>query len=93
MQEIEFIKRGSFSREELDALVSVLQLAGQNKTLEQRPRGNTAQMPSTGKSVSSLEAMGVKIYGLNEPNMGDSKAEISWDNIAGYSQQKRYVAH
>lgn len=89
--EIEFIKRGSFSHEELDALVSVLHLAGQIKTLEQRPRGNTTQMPSTGKSVSSLEAMGVKIYGLNEPNIGNSKAEISWDNIAGYSQQKREI--
>lgn len=91
MQEIEFMKRGSFSPEELDALVSVLQLAGQNKNLEQRPRGQTSQMPSTGKSVSTLQAMGVKVYGLSEPNLGDAKAEISWDNIAGYSQQKRYV--
>ncbi|KAL1809143.1 hypothetical protein ACET3Z_026133 [Daucus carota] len=89
--EIEFMKGGSFSPEELDAFVSLLQLAGQNKSLEQRQRGSPGQMPSKGKSISSLEAMGIKIYGLDEPNMGDSKSEISWENIAGYSQQKREI--
>ncbi|CAL5410588.1 unnamed protein product [Camellia sinensis] len=89
--EIEFIKRGSFSSKELDALVSVLQLARQNRTLETKPRGDTTQKPSSEKSVSSLEAMGVRIYGLNEPNLGHSQTEISWDNIAGYNQQKRDI--
>ncbi|KAI8001168.1 hypothetical protein LOK49_LG09G00207 [Camellia lanceoleosa] len=89
--EIEFIKRGSFSSKELDALVSVLQLARQNRTLETKPRGDTTQKPSSEKSVSSLEAMGVRIYGLNEPNLGHSQTEISWDNIAGYKQQKRDI--
>ncbi|XP_063936884.1 uncharacterized protein LOC108194510 isoform X2 [Daucus carota subsp. sativus] len=65
-------------------------LAAQNKFLEQRRRGSPGQMPSKGKSISSLEAMGIKIYGVDEPNMGESKSEISWENIAGYSQQKRY---
>ncbi|RVW45943.1 hypothetical protein CK203_068523 [Vitis vinifera] len=56
--EIEFIKQGSFSSEELDALVSVLQFAGgrveQNKTLERRPRGDAPQMHSAQKSIASL---------------------------------------
>lgn len=92
VQEIEFMKKGSFSPEELDALVSVLQLAAPTKTLEQR-RGEIARLPSNDKSVASLEAMGVKIYGLNVPNVGLAKNETSWDNIAGYSQQKRYVEY
>lgn len=90
VQEIEFIKQGSFTPEELEALVSALRLAGPNRTVEQRSRGNNAGRPSTEKSVSSLEAMGVRIYGVNEPNLQSPKQEISWDNIAGYSEQKRY---
>ncbi|XP_057497610.1 uncharacterized protein LOC130782351 isoform X2 [Actinidia eriantha] len=89
--EIEFIKRGSFSSKELDALVSVLQLAGQNTISDRKSRGDTMQKPSVEKSVSSLEAMGVRIYGLKEANLSYSKAEISWDNIAGYNQQKRDI--
>ncbi|KAG5516392.1 hypothetical protein RHGRI_037192 [Rhododendron griersonianum] len=89
--EIEFIKRGSFSSKELDALASALQLAGQNRTVERKSRGDNILKPSAEKSVASLEAMGVRIYGLSEPNLGDSKAEISWDNIAGYNQQKRDI--
>lgn len=87
------MKGGSFSHEELDAFVSLLQLAGQNKTLEQRPRGGPGQMPTKGKSITNLEAMGIKIYGLDEHNTGDTKTEISWENIAGYSQQKRYLSY
>ena len=90
MQEIEFIKHGSFSSKELDALVSVLQLAGQKIIFDRKSREDTMQKPSAEKSVSSLEALGVRVYGLNEPNLSYSKAEISWDNIAGYNQQKRY---
>ena len=93
IQEIEFMKDESFGPEELDAFVSLLQLAAQNKFLEQRRRGSPGHMPSKGKSISSLEAMGIKIYGVDEPNMGESKSEISWENIAGYSQQKRYVSY
>ncbi|XP_052181807.1 uncharacterized protein LOC127794600 isoform X2 [Diospyros lotus] len=89
--EIEFLKRGSFSHQELDALVSVLQLAGQTKMLERKTKGDTTQKASVEKSVASLEAMGVRIYGLNEPNFGYSKSEISWDNIAGYDRQKRDI--
>lgn len=89
--EIEFMKKGSLSQEELDAFVSLLQLAGQNKTLEQRPRGSPGQMPTKGKSIANLEAMGIKVYGLDEPHTGDPKTAISWENIAGYSQQKREI--
>ncbi|CDP04451.1 unnamed protein product [Coffea canephora] len=89
--EIEFMKPGSLSPEELDALVSVLQIAGQQKTLAVRPRGDVTRAPPMDKTVASLEAMGVKIFGLTEPNVDHAKQEISWDNIAGYSQQKREI--
>lgn len=94
-QEIEFIKQGELSPEELDAFVSVLQLAGnklgQRSSLERKPKEETEKVPSVDKSISDLEGMGVRIYGLDEP-VGISKdGEISWDNIAGYEHQKRYV--
>ncbi|XP_022132785.1 probable 26S proteasome regulatory subunit 10B isoform X2 [Momordica charantia] len=90
--EIEFIKQGSLSTKELDSLVSVLQLAGgrlgESKSFESKSREGSTQMPSSEKSISSLEAMGVKVYGLDEPRVNSSNNEISWDNIAGYDQQK-----
>lgn len=95
MQEIEFIKQGELSPEELDAFISVLQLAGnklgQKSTLERKPREETEKVPSVDKSISDLEGMGVRIYGLDEPVGILKDAEISWDNIAGYEHQKRYV--
>lgn len=89
--EIEFMKSGSLTDEELNALVTVLQLAGQRKTAELSPRGSEAKASSLKTTVSNLEAMGVKIYGLSEPNVDEPKDEISWDNLAGYSQQKREI--
>jgi len=92
LQEIEFLKQGSFSPAELDALVSILQIAGeksgQSKNLERR---NPSGVPSTNKSIASLEGMGVRVFGLDEPCVGSSSDEISWDTIAGYDQQKRYM--
>uniref|UniRef100_A0A2P2KK62 Uncharacterized protein MANES_16G002800 n=2 Tax=Rhizophora mucronata TaxID=61149 RepID=A0A2P2KK62_RHIMU len=89
--EIEFMKRGSLSTSELDALVSVLQLAGATtKTMERKP-GDTRHKPPAEKSVANLESMGVRVYGLDEPFMDSSNGEISWDNIAGYDQQKREI--
>lgn len=89
MQEIEFLKQGSLSLEELDAVVSVLQLAGgklgQNKTMERK------QQPPEEKSIASLESMGVRVYGFDESHVNSVSNDISWDNIAGYHQQKRYV--
>ncbi|XP_015574306.1 26S proteasome regulatory subunit 7 isoform X2 [Ricinus communis] len=90
--EIEFIKGGSLSTTELDALVSVLQLAGDRlKSLQRIPGEGAARMPSADKSVATLESMGVRIYGLNEPHINSSKGEISWNNIAGYDQQKQEI--
>ncbi|XP_027367078.1 probable 26S proteasome regulatory subunit 10B isoform X1 [Abrus precatorius] len=92
--EIEFIKQGSLSPEELDAFISVLQLAGNKlglrNPLERRPREETQKVPSVDKSISDLKGMGVRIYGLDEP-MGISNGKISWDNIAGYDHQKRVI--
>lgn len=88
------MKDGTLSPKELDALVSALLLAGtklwQNSTVERKPREDTTtQMPSADKLIASLESMGVRIYGINEPNLSSTRKEISWDNIAGYDQQKR----
>ncbi|WJX22854.1 hypothetical protein P8452_12125 [Trifolium repens] len=92
--EIEFMKQGNLSAEELDAFVSILQLAGnklvERNPLEKKPREETEQAPSVEKSISSLEAMGVRTYGLKEP-MGISNGDISWDIIAGYEHQKRVI--
>jgi hypothetical protein len=88
--EVEFIKKGSLTTEELEAFVSALGVAGtkagQNKG--SGSRGSTRDS-STDKSISQLESMGVRIYGVNKPLGDDSMDEISWDNIAGYDQQKR----
>ncbi|PON91300.1 Spastin [Trema orientale] len=89
--ELEFIKQGSLSAKELDAFVSALQLAAgkfrENNTMERK------QMPSSdkSKSVSNLESMGVRVYGLDEPLLNSPNSEISWENIAGYYQQKREI--
>ncbi|KAL0398819.1 UNVERIFIED_CONTAM: Cell division cycle protein 48AF [Sesamum radiatum] len=66
-------------------------LAGQPRNLELRPRGDAARVPTIDKTITSLEGMGVKIYGLKEPNLEQPKADISWDNIAGYDNQKREI--
>ncbi|PON52154.1 Spastin [Parasponia andersonii] len=90
-KELEFIKPGSLSAKELDAFVSALQLAAgkfrENNTMERK------QMPSSdkSKSVSNLESMGVRVYGLDEPLLNSPNSEISWENIAGYYQQKREI--
>ncbi|XP_050206297.1 uncharacterized protein LOC126655933 [Mercurialis annua] len=90
--EIEFIKGGSLSTTERDALVSVLQLAGGKlKTPGRNPGENAARMPSRDKTVASLESMGVQIYGLNEPRINSPNTDISWENIAGYDHQKREI--
>ncbi|ESQ38166.1 hypothetical protein EUTSA_v10028536mg [Eutrema salsugineum] len=86
--EVEFIKKGSLTTEELEAFVSVLQVAG---TKAAQNKGGNARETSTDKTVSQLESMGVRIYGVNKPLGDDSVDEISWDNIAGYDQQKREI--
>ncbi|KDP20696.1 hypothetical protein JCGZ_21167 [Jatropha curcas] len=90
--EIEFIKSGRLSETELDALVSVLQLAGGRvMTSEIKPGEGAARMPSTEKSVAALESMGVRVYGLDAPHVNSSNSEVVWENIAGYDHQKREI--
>lgn len=90
--EVEFIKSGSLSTTELDAFVSVLQLAGSKlRPLDRKPAEGSARVPSADKSVASLESMGVRIYGLDEPLVNSSSNDISWENIAGYDHQKREI--
>ncbi|GER52904.1 P-loop containing nucleoside triphosphatehydrolases superfamily protein [Striga asiatica] len=89
--EIEFMKPGSFTSEELDALASILMLAGQPKGLELRPKGDPAKVPGKDKTIASLEGMGVKIYGLQQLDTEQPNADITWENIAGYDEQKREI--
>ncbi|PKA50607.1 26S protease regulatory subunit 6B like [Apostasia shenzhenica] len=101
--EIEFIKKGSFTLKELDALTSVLKLAGKRdvkKQVGRKPGGykfkgdgnyNSRNLPSVERSVSALEAMGVRVYGLDEAFSVDIYSNVLWDNIAGYHQQKREI--
>ncbi|XP_073010243.1 uncharacterized protein [Typha latifolia] len=93
--EIEFIKKGSFSLKELDALASALKVAGRRN-----PKGHTSrkenghgakQMPSMEKSLSALEAMGVRVYGYDETSSIPMDGTILWEDIAGYDQQKREI--
>ncbi|XP_021735113.1 uncharacterized protein LOC110701793 [Chenopodium quinoa] len=62
--------------------------SGQSKPGE---RSSSTGTPSISKSITSLEAMGVRVFGLDEPLVGNAKEEVSWDTIAGYDQQKRYL--
>ncbi|GKD70293.1 hypothetical protein Tco_1324383 [Tanacetum coccineum] len=54
-------------------------------------RRETAPTPSMDKLITGLEGMRVKIYGLKETKIEDSKSEIAWEHIDGYTQQKRDV--
>lgn len=75
--------------QELEAFVSALQVAGTKAGQNKGGRGrNGSRDPSSDESISQLEAMGVRIYGVNKPLGVDTVDEISWDNIAGYDQQK-----
>lgn len=73
----------------------MLQFAGgrqeQAKILDRRQRGDAPQVHPAQKSIASLEAMGVRVYGFDEALQDHSKKEVFWDNIAGYDQQKRYA--
>lgn len=99
--EIEFIKQGSFDNSELDALASALKLAGKRdvkKPARKNPKVNQhgrdiydSKSPSIEKSVSALEAMGVRVYGFDETSGIPLGGQISWDNLAGYEEQKREI--
>lgn len=95
--EIEFLKKGHYSDEELDLVVSTLRFASSEKLREtprqsykraherRRQRGNSKTV------LDTLEAMGVKVYGQEDITGRSDREVISWDNIAGYHQQKREI--
>ncbi|KMT04093.1 hypothetical protein BVRB_8g185470 [Beta vulgaris subsp. vulgaris] len=89
--EVEFLKKGSFTPAELDALVSIMQIAGEKSGSKATERSNSGGTKSMSKSISSLEAMGVRVFGLDEPHVDHTNEKISWDTIAGYDQQKREI--
>ncbi|XP_009410260.2 uncharacterized protein LOC103992340 isoform X2 [Musa acuminata AAA Group] len=100
--EIEFIKQGSYSFKELEAVVSALKLAGERSNIKKSSGRNpkvfkrndnydAKQLASVEKSVSALEGMGVRVYGLDETSSFPWDGTISWENIAGYDEQKREI--
>ncbi|CAL9774356.1 unnamed protein product [Musa acuminata subsp. burmannicoides] len=100
--EIEFIKQGSYSFKELEAVVSALKLAGERSNIKKSSGRNpnvfkrndnydAKQLASIEKSVSALEGMGVRVYGLDETSSFPWDGTISWENIAGYDEQKREI--
>lgn len=96
--EIEFIKPSSFSLKELEALISALKLAGQKdikassgKASSKGKDQRSKHLPSIDKTVSDLEAMGVKVYGFDEASSVPMDGTLMWENIAGYEPQKREI--
>ncbi|KAL5212256.1 hypothetical protein ABZP36_023103 [Zizania latifolia] len=101
--EIEFIKRGGFSLKELEAVISVLKLVGQKDVKESSRKGSNSytsrkgngqrskHVPSMEKTVSDLEAMGVRVYGFDESSSTPMDGTVMWENIAGYDPQKREI--
>ncbi|XP_074558682.1 outer mitochondrial transmembrane helix translocase [Curcuma longa] len=94
--EIEFIKQGCFSASELDTVVSALKLAGEKGDLKKSSRGQKDSKRGYNYSkhaekFSALEAMGVRVYGHDGTSGVSGDGSISWDNIAGYEEQKREI--
>lgn len=94
--EIEFIKPGSFSLKELEALISALKIASEKGSSgKNTPRKGNDQrskhLPSLEKVVSDLEAMGVRVYGFDETSSVPMDGTVIWENLAGYEPQKREI--
>lgn len=81
-------------------MVSALKLAGETSNIKKSSGRNpkvfkrndnydAKQLASVEKSVSALEGMGVRVYGLDETSSFPWDGTISWENIAGYDEQKR----
>ncbi|CAL9102857.1 unnamed protein product [Musa textilis] len=92
---IKFIKRGMYSFRELDAMVSALKLAGEKANIK-KSSGSYTKAYKRGeiypeKTVSALEAMGVIVYGVDETSDVSLDGTISWENMAGYDDQKREI--
>nr|CAB3451038.1 unnamed protein product [Digitaria exilis] len=101
-QEIEFIKPGSFSLKELEALISALKVAGEKDVKGSPGKGNknasrkgnsqrSKHVPSMEKIVSDLEAMGVRVYGFDETSSVPMDGTVIWENLAGFEPQKREI--
>eukprot|EP00250_Pteridium_aquilinum_P002910 c1315_g1_i1 orf=351-2111(-) len=95
--EIEFLKRGFYSEEELDVVVNTLRLSS-SESQKKSPRQNYKKQHESRKksghnksAIDTLEAMGVKVYGKESSNGQLDQEVISWDNIAGYHEQKREI--
>ncbi|KAL6912157.1 hypothetical protein ACP4OV_000962 [Aristida adscensionis] len=100
--EVEFIKRGGFSLQELEALISALKIAGEkdvkgtsgkgNKYTARKGKGQRSKhVPSIEKTISDLEAMGVRVYGFDETSSVPMDGTVIWENLAGYEPQKREI--
>ncbi|KAG6495334.1 hypothetical protein ZIOFF_043137 [Zingiber officinale] len=94
--EIEFIKQGSFSASELDTVVGALKLAGEKgdpkkSSRDQKDSKRGYNYSKHTEKFSALEAMGVRVYGHDETSGVSGDGSISWDNIAGYEEQKREI--
>lgn len=76
-------------------MVSALKIAGEKADLRKSSEGSQKTFKKSynhGKYVeklSALEAMGVRVYGLDETSGVPRDGTISWENIAGYDEQKR----
>jgi hypothetical protein len=64
--------------------------SGKNSKSYKSGRGSTREPPPSDKILSDLESMGVRIYGLDETTGTPADGTVSWENIAGYDEQKRY---
>ncbi len=140
LQEVEFLKQGYFTSEEMDTIVSMLNIAGGldlgiekckgarlgGGNIDGLPKGsrqdwiaggalmsglrklievskqdtiqgmlstkgetpgsssNQARMRGRTKTLEALEALGVKLYGIEDSNCVQEGKCVSWYNIAGY---------
>ncbi|KAK3159054.1 hypothetical protein QOZ80_2AG0145080 [Eleusine coracana subsp. coracana] len=100
--EVEFIKPGTFTLKELEAMISALKIAGEkdvksssgkeNKYTQRRGNGQRSKpIPSMDKTISDLEAMGVRVYGFDETSSVPMDGTVIWENLAGYEPQKREI--
>ncbi|URE16325.1 Holliday junction DNA helicase ruvB N-terminus [Musa troglodytarum] len=98
----EMLLRAWDSFKELEAVVSALKLAGERSNIKKSSGRNpnvfkrddnydAKQLASVEKSVSALEGMGVRVYGLDETSSFPWDGTVSWENIAGYDEQKREI--
>ncbi|XP_021295176.1 uncharacterized protein LOC110424808 [Herrania umbratica] len=86
-EEVELLEQGSLNPKELASgkLGQSPTISSQMPSAGKEP-SDSSQMPFAKKLIASLEATGVRIYGLDAPHQNSS-----WDNIAGYHKQKRCV--